>query len=446
MSANRSINFLRGWISHDLLPRQQIIKATTELLKPELREYDDDVENHHPLVYGADSGSLWVREEICKFTNDAFKLEADNLTKSKPEYINLTSGASYGMLNLLLQTTLPHTGYTRQAFVISPTYFLINDAFIDAGFRNKITAIREKDDGIDLDTLQKHLEYYEKLDKERDHSQDSQLVNSPNKRSKKLYRFVIYLIPTYSNPSGKTYSLSSRNKLIELARKHDMLIITDDVYDMLSYDQPATETPRPTLRFTHLDRATLSDVDKSYGNTIVNTTFSKMIAPGLRFGYQETVNSNLATQLSQGGANASGGTPSQLNSMIVGTMLRNGDCAKIIRQTREALGARCEVLYDSIKKYLPQRTEYELQTGGYFSWCTLPEGFDSGEICETLKRKYNVMIPDGSRFEVVDNPMQWKKRSVRLSVSYLSSEDIEKAVELWGQVCRQYAKEHHLEF
>ncbi|SCU78243.1 LADA_0A04632g1_1 [Lachancea dasiensis] len=446
MTGHQHISFLRGWITHSLLPRDEILKASTELLAPSLREYDDDVDNHHPLVYGVDSGSLWVRESICNLSNQAFRLENDERAKSKPEYINLTSGASYGMLNLLLQTTLPHTGYTRQAFVVSPTYFLINNAFIDAGFRGKITAIREKGDGLDLETLQERLDYFVKADEGHNHSEDPYLVNPAIGEPKKLYRFVIYLIPTHSNPSGKTYSLNFRLKLIALARKYDMLIITDDVYDLLNYEQPMGQLPCPIPRFTTLDRASCQGTAQDFGNTIVNTTFSKLIAPGLRFGYQESVNDKLVTQLSKGGANASGGTPSQLNSMIVGTMLRNGDCAKLVKQIRETLRERCQTLYDSIKKFMPLDTQYDLQTGGYFSWCTLPDGYDSKEICERLACESNVLIPDGSRFEVVDNCMEWEKRSVRLSVSYLSSTEIETGVYLWGQMCKRYAEEHQLKF
>ncbi|SCU81484.1 LAFA_0C05248g1_1 [Lachancea sp. 'fantastica'] len=442
----KGINFLRGWITHELLPREEILKATSALLTPETREYDDDSENKHPLAYGSDPGSEWVRNAVCNLSNKAFQLENDEKIKSRAEYINLTSGASYGMLNLLLQTTLPHTGYTRQAFVVTPTYFLINEAFIDAGFGGKITAIREEGNGLDLQKLQERLKHFDKLHEHEDRRDHQQVVNAPHLKPKKLYRYVIYLIPTYSNPSGKTYSLEFREKLIELARQHDMLIITDDVYDFLDYEQPTDQLPKPVLRFTYLDRATFQGSSQDFGNTIVNTTFSKLIAPGLRFGYQESVNGNLTVQLAAGGANKSGGTPSQLNSMIVGTMIQNGDCAKLVQRTRVVLGERCQVLYDSIKKYLPRKTEYELQKGGYFSWCTLPEGYDSKEICQLLATKHHVSIPDGSRFEVVGNLVGWERSSVRLSVSYLSSQEIEKAVRLWGQVARDYAQKHDLEF
>ena len=142
--------------------------------------------------------------------------------------------------------------------------------------------------------------------------------------TKKIYKYVLYCIPTFANPSGNTYSLETRRRLIDIARKYDMLVISDDVYDILDYTTPSNELASPPLRMVHIDRSTAPLGQASFGNTISNATFSKLIAPGLRFGYHESINSNLARQLSKGGANVSGGTPSQLNSMIVGELLRSG--------------------------------------------------------------------------------------------------------------------------
>ena len=53
--------------------------------------------------------------------------------------------------------------------------------------------------------------------------------------SRKFYRYVMYLVPTFSNPGGMTYSQKTRTKLLQIARKNDMLLLCDDVYDFLSY-------------------------------------------------------------------------------------------------------------------------------------------------------------------------------------------------------------------
>lgn len=442
-ATSKPINFFKGHPSFRLLPREAIIEATTQLLSPEVRDFDDKNEDRHPLTYGPDEGSLWVRTAIADFNNTCFQL-AEEKMKSKAEYINLTAGASYGVMNILQQTTLPHTGYTRQAFLVSPTYFLINETFIDSGFGGKLTAIEELGHGkIDLETLEKKIKYFDSISV--DHPSDLDLITAPNS-SKKVYRYVIYLIPTYSNPGGQTYSLETRIKLIELARKHDMLIISDDVYDLLKYDDPLDKLPCPLPRLTHLDRLSYENGESGYGNTVSNATFSKLIAPGLRFGCQETVNRNLAWQLSQGGANVSGGTPSQLNSMIVGTLLNSGKATEVIGNLRKEYLLRSTTLYEAIKKYLPRDTKYDMQLGGYFSWCTLPEGYNCKEIQDELEKRYNVILANGSSFEVIGDEKNWGQRSVRLSISFLESQDIEKGIKLWGSICEEYAIKHNLSF
>ncbi|KAL3234622.1 hypothetical protein RNJ44_03384 [Nakaseomyces bracarensis] len=436
------INLFKGHPSFRLLPNDEIIDATRELLAPAAREYDEDTNNRHPLTYGADEGAVWVRQNVCDFNNGVFGLSGD--TASRPEFLNLNSGASYGILSTLLHSTLAHTGYTRQAFIITPTYFLINDCFIDAGFGSKLTAIDEKgQDSIDLDQLVAKLEYFESNTEGL--ADDTQVIQNPTKPvNKKVYRYVMYCVPTFSNPSGKTYSLETRTKLIEIARKYDMLIIADDVYDLLDYrTEDVTKLPKPVKRFVHIDRDTNRDPN-SYGNTISNATFSKIIAPGLRVGYHETINEKLALQLSKGGANISGGTPSQLNSMIVGTILKNGSMEKILYRLRKTYKERSEVIKRTLAQLLPAGTDISAPDGGYFVWVTLPEGYDSREIGETLKRDHGVVLANGSGSEVVGDPRNWGARCARLSISFLEKEEIEEGCKLWAQVCVEYAKTHNL--
>lgn len=441
MDQPAKINFFKGHPSYRLLPNKEIVEATKELLTPDTREYDDDTNNRHPLTYGADEGAVWVRETVCSFNNRVFGVEGQSAA-SRTEYLNLNSGASYGILSTLLHSTLAHTGYTRQAFIITPTYFLINDCFIDAGFGSKLTAIDEQgEDSIDLDQLVAKLEYFES---NSDPVGDTVAIQNPNRSvNKKVYRYVIYCVPTFSNPSGKTYSLETRQRLIEIARKYDMLIIADDVYDLLDYRTDVNELPRPVKRFVHLDRETNTDPE-SYGNTVSNATFSKIIAPGLRVGYHETINNKLALQLSKGGANISGGTPSQLNSMIVGTILNNGMMDKILCRLRSTYKDRSEMMKRCLAQYLPSGTVVSAPDGGYFVWVTLPQGYNALEIGELLKQKYGVVLANGSGSEVVGDTRDWGTRCARLSISFLEKEDIQLGCKQWGQVCSEYAQSHGL--
>ncbi|CAI4060597.1 2-aminoadipate transaminase SKDI_05G2320 [Saccharomyces kudriavzevii IFO 1802] len=435
--ANSEINFFKGHPSSRLLPREAVIEATAAVLGPQTREYDNDPCNRHPLTYGSDEGALWVREQICRFLNEqVFKFKDGARTRTLAQHLNLDSGASYGMLNILLQTTLPHNGYTRQAFIITPTYFLINDCFTDAGFKGKITAINERGhDSIDFESLIAALDRHEAEPQPRGTTE----IIQGSKLSKKIFKYVMYCIPTFANPSGNTYSLETRRRLIDIARQYDMLVITDDVYDILDYTTPADELPSPPLRMVHIDRSTAASSEDSFGNTVSNATFSKLIAPGLRFGYHESINANLARQLSKGGANVSGGTPSQLNSMIVGELLRSGAAQRCIAHLRAVYSERAAVLTAALKKCMPPGTEMPPLRGGYFVWITLPPAYNAMEISTVLAKKYNVILANGSNFEVLGDEKNWGRSSFRLSISFLETHQIERGIELFGAACKSHA-------
>ncbi|AEY98961.1 FAGR141Cp [Eremothecium gossypii FDAG1] len=431
MADGSQINFFKGHPSVRLLPRESIIKSTKELLEPEHRGYDQNPEDCHPLTYGSEQGSLWVRSAIATLINDCYRPEK----ATRAEHVNLTGGASYGIMNILMQTTLAHAGYTRRAFLVSPTYFLINQIFLDAGFGGRMTAVRETQDGqLDLEYLAEKLSEFD-----AEHPSTEALTEPRRTPPKRTYRYVMYLIPTYSNPSGSTYSLETRTRLVELARRYDMLLISDDIYDLLAYDQPSDQLPRALPSLVHVDRATLNEEQDSWGHTVANASFSKIVAPGLRCGYQESVTSRLVGQLANGGANVSGGSPAQLNSMIIGTLISTGELAHLLQSLRSVYQDRAEVLHRAVREYLPAATDYKAQNGGYFSWCTLPEGYNSEAICRTLQHDYGVVLANGSHFEVSDDELGWGRRSVRLSVSFLEPAEIEEGMRRFGAVCQEHA-------
>lgn len=117
----------------------------------------------------------------------------------------------------------------------------------------------------------------------------------------KVFRHILYLTPTFSNPSAKTMSIPVRKELLELAREHDILILSDDVYDFLRWpseeDAPSSVKLAPIPpRMVDLDRATSKP--GSWGNSISNGSFSKIVAPGVRVGWAEA-SSKMILSLSQ---------------------------------------------------------------------------------------------------------------------------------------------------
>lgn len=420
-----AINFFKGHPTTRLLPGKELSETFTQVLNQNYDQYEDDADNQHPLAYGTDPGNLDIRTTISKWIGSFYNRDDD------PKCINLTAGASYGMANIL--TAFTNTNITKQAFIVTPTYFLINGTFLDVEFEGKLTAIDEtkhypsSTSKYDID-----LEYLESKLKEFSTGLppiSENTIEDPERGKWKFYRFVIYLVPTYSNPGGITYSLPTLKKLLELAREYDLLIVTDDVYDLLNYGE---EPNVPKL--VHLDCDICPNLP--YGNVISNCTFSKICAPGLRMGWQEMASSQMVWQLANTGANKSGGTPGQLASFAIQTFIESGKLDENIALLKKVYRNRCKVLIEAIGKHLPKDTVVNGGKGGYFFWITIPGDIDHNKVVQKLSEE-NVILASGDHFEVSGDPRHWGKNSVRLSISYLEEEKIILGIEKWGTVLKQ---------
>lgn len=423
-----TINFFKGHPTSTLLPNTRIANAYNDvLLNSDYLSFNEDADNQHPLQYGTDPGNLETRKAISKWEAEKFGIESID-----PDCINLTAGASYGVANILTSAT-DAIETTKRIFIVSPTYYLINQCFIDAGFGDRLTAIDEtpgKEFDIDVQNLETKLRLYSKGLPEV--NSEINIISDPaGGFTRKVYRFAMYLVPTFSNPGGITYSLKTREKLVKLARDYDMLLISDDVYEFLNYREDALPP-----RLCHLDRETLPS-GFSYGNTVSNATFSKILAPGIRFGWQETPTPALAAQLAITGANKSGGTPGQLASVVVQSLIESGELENTIKDFKQCYLSRADILCKSIKRYLPHSTTIRGGKGGYFLWVTIEANIDHEKVVDELATKHNVILAGGNNFEVCGDERGWGKNSVRLSISYLTENEIERGIQLWGEVLRE---------
>jgi DNA-binding transcriptional MocR family regulator len=109
----------------------------------------------------------------------------------------------------------------------------------------------------------------------------------------KIYKHVIYLTPTFANPSMKVVSLQRREQLVRLARRYDALIVSDDVYDFLQWPSDPSATldahrEAPVPRLVDTDRYLDGGPADAWGNTVSNGSFSKLLGPGVRTGWAES--------------------------------------------------------------------------------------------------------------------------------------------------------------
>ena len=259
-------------------------------------------------------------------------------------------------------------------------------------------------------------------------------------------------MPTFANPSGKIMSLARRKQLVALARRHDALLITDDVYDFLQWpsDPSSTEAPRKKAllpRLVDIDRILPHDqdvpegTDDGFGHAVSNGSFSKIVGPGLRTGWAEGT-PRLAYGLSQAGSTRSGGAPSQLAAAIVAEYLASGELSRAVAGTLvPAYAARYRTLTRAVERFLVPlgvqmaTASHEGVFGGYFIWLDLPKGLHAETVAkEALSTKQLTLAP-GPMFAVYgDEAAVDLSRGVRLCFAWEDEEKMEDGMERLAKV------------
>jgi DNA-binding transcriptional MocR family regulator len=320
------------------------------------------------LQYGLEQGDGYFRRALANFLTVAYG------TRMDPELLFVTAGAS-SALDLLC------TLYTRPGdliFVEEPSYFLALRIFEDHGLR--IVPIPMDDDGLRLDAL------------------DEKLAEFPPK--------LIYIIPTFQNPSGLTLSQARREKLVDRAQHYDFLVVADEVYHFLPYTQTP---PQPFAAFT-----------EGVEQVISVNSFSKILAPGLRLGWIQA-HGTVIKRLAGSGLLDSGGGMNPFTSALVRGLIESGGLEKNITSLRREYARRLNALDAALRQHLPA-AEYTRPQGGFFFWVRLP-GVDATE----LRRKAQGFCVDLRQGELFSS-RKGMRDYIRLSFCFYGPEAIEEGV------------------
>lgn len=430
------INLLRGWPSPHILPSESLKAAANRVLS--------DATVFVPgLQYGPDPGFQPLREELATFLSGYFDVKPD------AERLCITGGASQSLACILQSFTDPV--YTKAVWVVAPCYYLACPIFEDSGFKGRLRAVPEDSEGIDLEALEQGLKSLE----EKVDPNEKPVYKNPDLR--KIYRHVIYAVPSSANPSGKTMSLRRREGLVRLARQYNCLAVCDDVYDFLQWPVTTTITSsstalprvRPLPRLADIDFAlgpsTHDSHGKWFGHAISNGSFSKIIAPGMRTGWVHGTQ-DFAFGLAQTGSTKSGGSPTQFSATIVWDMMRSGDLARQIDGAcRPALQRRHALLLREVHTRLDKfgievldgnvSADGQVTYGGYFVWIAFPKGPLAHDITQRAMEQENLVVPPGSAFEVKgDEAATTFDNSIRLCYSWEEEEDLVEGVARLGRV------------
>jgi 2-aminoadipate transaminase len=257
-----------------------------------------------------------------------------------------------------------------------------------AAFRNaqcRLVGVRQDADGIDVDELDAVCM--------RERAAGSR-VN------------LLYLVPNFQNPAGILLSLDKRARLLEWAERRNVLIIEDDPYGELYFEDVATTGETRPLK-----------ADDRNGRVIYLSTFSKTLAPGFRVAWvaapapiiERFDTAKQSMDLMCG----------ILDQRVVHQSIVRGVLARQAVPLRKLYRMRRDVMEQTLRAQFGDRLSWIQPKGGFFLWATLPEGFE----CEALLQKameQGVIFVIGSAF-CVDGSGHDR---VRLSFSWPTADQI----------------------
>lgn len=190
-------------------------------------------------------------------------------------------------------------------------------------------------------------------------SLDEALASSPSDLA------LIYVTPTFSNPSGETLDVRKRQAIVSLARRTGALLLEDDAYETMRYE---AEIPQIVQSLDAMGM----HVDDC--QTLYTSTFSKSLVPGLRVGWLIGPSAviNKLTLLKQS-EDMQAGTLSQMCALRAMDFVMK-EHVPVLKAEYEK---RRDTMLAALEKYCGSKVSWTKPTGGFFVWVTLPEHVDT---------------------------------------------------------------------
>ncbi|MBQ7811586.1 MAG: PLP-dependent aminotransferase family protein [Bacteroidales bacterium] len=224
----------------------------------------------------------------------------------------------------------------------------------------------------------------------------------------------LYMIPDFQNPSGETLSMEERRILVELARRHDFLIVEDSPYRELRYEGEHV----PSIYSLDPDRV------------IHLGSFSKIFAPGFRLGWAiahpDILDKIYVCKQSLDLC------PPIFDQYVAAEFLRSGRLDANLVRSIALYKERRDLLLKLLEVHMPQGVTWTRPEGGLFLFLTLPEGFDAVKFYDTALDA-GVAYVAGEFF----HPDRSGRNTMRLNFSFMSPDRITEGVRLLASLVTQ---------
>lgn len=362
------ISFAGGLPAPEMFPVEQIKAIVTKIM---------DEQGETALQYSPTEGYAPLREAICGMSD--FESTVDDVI--------ITSGSQQGL------------DFSAKIF-INPGDVIICESPSYLGALNAFKAYEADFKEVETDENGMIMEDLEKILKE-----------TPRAR-------MIYVIPDFQNPTGRTWTVERRKRFMELANEYDLPVIEDNPYG--------------ALRFEGVKPPSLKSFDTE-GRVIFLGTFSKTFCPGLRIGWvqasEEILNKYILVKQ---------GADLQTNSLAqreIHEFVANYDFEGHIEHIKNVYRGRRDLMLESIEKYFPKEAKHTYPEGGLFLWITLPERINTKELSYKALEKNVAYVPGGSFYPNGD-----KQNSFRLNYSYNTDDKIVEGIKRLGEVITEALK------
>lgn len=332
------ISFGGGAPAKEALPIDILRQLTDEVVVQNKRGVE-------ALQYGPIGGTQDMKEIIVK------ELLSPKGVKCTTENVMVVAGGLEG-INLICQVYIDPGDVI---LVESPTF--VHSVEIFDMFEAKCVGVAMDEDGMCVDDLEEKIKQY---------------------RPK-----MIYTIPTFQNPSGRTLSLARRKRVAELASQYDVLVLEDDPYR--------------DIRYSGEDLPPIKCFDTT-GHVVVANSFSKIFSPGVRLGYvmaePETI--HYLTEAKS----ATNSHSSMLPQVLCAEFFKRGYYPQHHKMLCDLYRERRDTMLSCIDEYFPAGTKHSMPDGGLFTWVELPEGIDTAELLKESVEKAGVAFVAGEGFFV----------------------------------------------
>ena len=382
MNHQEIISFGGGAIARESLPLDLIREITQDILREETRGVE-------ALSYGPVMGIADLRQVVVE------ELLAPKGVDASPDNVMILNGGLEAM-NLMCQVFINPGDVI---LVESPTF--VHSVEIFDMFQARCVAVNMDEEGMDMEDLEaKIIEHQPKM---------------------------IYAIPTFQNPTGRTYSRQRRQQLAQLGSRYDVVILEDDPYRDIRYS--GEELPP----IKHYDET---------GHTVMANSFSKIFSPGSRLGYILAEDAILEKLFDA--KTATNSHTAMLPQIICAEFFKRGHYQAHHQRLCHIHRERRDAMIQAIDTHFPQGTKRTFPDGGLFTWVELPGGINTTDLlteaCSNAEVKVSYVAGEGFYKEGEGKGTN----CMRLSFGAVTPEQISEGIRRLGKLIASKLEEKEL--